>query len=490
MSIQAALNTALSSLTVLQQQTNVISNNIANAGTEGYRQRDLTQSAFVANGAANGVIAGKVRCLANQAATSAANQAISAQAYSQRMTDVLTPYAAALGSASEATSLAGRFSALDSALTALSVTPNDSTVQNDVLTAARAIVGSLSGLDADIAAARQRADQGVATAVNTVNDTLDRLARNERERLRAVAEDRSTASFDGERNTLLSTLAENLPIKVIHNGRQGIVVTTDGGTTLWDGQVHALSFTATPSIPSAMRLNQDATRGQIGGLADVTVNGRPVAISRNGAIAGDLQLRDATLPGFVDQLDGIAANLIASFQDADRTLSPGMAGLFTDRGAALDIADPAAITGLAGRIAVNQRVDPDAEGALWRLRDGVGATTQGQAGDNTRVLDFVDALRRPVGAGATGGLPVSASLGDAVAQIAGSQQSVVNVWSGLHASRSEQARDAKTALTNGTGVDIDEQLQRLLIVQQTYAASAQVIRAASSMMDTLIRSAQ
>lgn len=490
MSIHAALNTAMSSLTLLQQQTNVISNNIANASTEGYRQQELTQSAFVANGAGSGVVAGKVRCLANQVATSAANQAISARAFSQRMTDVLTPYASALGSAAEATSLAGRFSALDSALTALSVTPADATVQNDVLAAARSVADALSGLNAGIAEARQQADQGVATAVTTVNDTLNRLARNERERLRAVAEDRSTASFDNERNTLLSTLAENLPIKVLHNGREGIVVTTDGGTTLWDGQVHALSFTATPAIPSAMRVNPDGTPGQIGGLSAVTVNGRPLATSQTGAIAGNLHLRDATMPGFADQLDGIAAELITRFQDADGTVSAGTAGLFTDRGAALDPADQAAITGLAGRIAVNARVDPDAGGALWRLRDGVQATTQGPVGDNARVLDFLDALRMPMTAGGPGGLPVASSLGGAVAQVAGSQQTVAATWSDLHASRGAQARDAMTALTSGTGVNIDEQLQRLLIVQQTYAASAQVIRAASSMMDTLLRSAQ
>jgi flagellar hook-associated protein 1 FlgK len=488
MSIQAALNSALSSLTLLQQQTTVISNNIANASTEGYRQQELTQTALVSNGAGGGVVAGRVRCLANQAATSAAHQAIGAQAYSRRMTDVLNLYANALGSASDSTSLAGRFSALDSALTALSVTPNDATVQTEVAQAARSLTETLSGLGTAIADARQQADQGIATAVVTVNDTLDRLARNERDRGLAVAEDRSTAVYDSERNRLLSSLAENLPVRVIHNGREGIVVTTDGGTTLWDGQVHRLSFTATPAIPTAMRADPDGSKGQIGGLSGVTVNGRALAVSESGAIAGNLHLRDATLPGFADQLDTIAAGLIGRFQAADRTVAAGSAGLFTDGGAALDTTDPAAITGLAGRIALNARVDT--EGANWRMRDGVQAVTQGPAGDNTQVLGFIEALRMPVAGGAAGGLPVASSLGDAVAQISGSQQTVVGMWAERNVSRTEQANDARTALTSGTGVNIDEQLQRLLIVQQTYAASAQVIRAASSMMDTLLRAAQ
>lgn len=486
MSIQGAMNTALSSLTVLQQQTSLISNNIANASTPGYQQQDLTQTELRGNGAGSGVVAGRVRCLANQVASSAANQAAGAQAYSQQMVSILTPYMRNLGQASDSTSLTGRLSALDTSLTSLSVTPNDGTTQNEVVNNAQALAETFQTLSGAVATGRQSADAGIADAVASVNDALDRLARNETGRLLAIGEDRPTATYDTERNRLLGELSQNLPIKVHYNGREGISIATDQGTTLWDGRVHKLSFTATPSIPATMRTTPDAAHGLTGGLSDVTVDGQKLAVSQSGSIAANLRLRDETLTGFSDQLDRLAGNLVASFQQADASVGDGQTGLFTDGGAALDTADSSAVAGLASRIAVNPRVDPQQGGQAWRVRDGVQAATQGPAGNNNGILDMLDQLRGAASATAVAGLPAATSLGDAAAQVAGLQQSTLSTWDNLNTSRTRQAEEAKAALTSATGVNIDEQLQRLLIVQQTYAASSQVIRAASSMMDSLL----
>jgi flagellar hook-associated protein 1 FlgK len=75
---------------------------------------------------------------------------------------------------------------------------------------------------------------------------------------------------------------------------------------------------------------------------------------------------------------------------------------------------------------------------------------------------------------------------DATMQVAGMQTSAMSTWTGLNEARAQQAEDAQIALSSATGVNIDDQMQRLLIVQQTYAASAQVVRAASGMMDALM----
>jgi len=131
-------------------------------------------------------------------------------------------------------------------------------------------------------------------------------------------------------------------------------------------------------------------------------------------------------------------------------------------------------------------VDPSQGGSAWRIRDGVHAATAGPASSNAIVTGFVNALQSPNATSAVAGLPTATSLGDAMAQVAGQQQATASDWTTLNTSRSQQAQDAQTALTNQTGVNIDDQMQRLLIVQQSYQASAQVIRTASAMMDTLL----
>lgn len=486
MTIQGSINIALSSLNLMQQQSSMISTNIANASTAGYAQRDVIGGEFRSGGFGSGVVATEVRSLANQTAAQAANQASSALAFSQRMVGVLQPYGQQLGQPTDITSLSSRLSALDSALVTLSATPADASAQAKVVNTARALTETLHGLSETIASARQEADRGIATAVDDVNETLHALERNETSRMAAASNGQPTASFDSTREKLLADLSESVPVSVQRNGDNSIVVTTDRGSTLWDGAVHELSFDATPVIPSTMAAKADAERGLSGGLSGVTVDGQPIAMSRQGSIAANLELRDSTLPGFGDQLDRIAGNLIATFQSTDPTVEDGETGIFTDAGDPLDPSDASAIAGLAGRIDLNPSVDPDQGGQVWRVRDGAQAGTPGSASATALIMGFSDALQSAASSTAIAGLPRSASLMEATMQVAGMQTSAMSTWSGLNEARAQQAEDTQTALSSATGVNIDDQMQRLLIVQQTYAASAQVVRAASGMMDALM----
>ena len=154
-------------------------------------------------------------------------------------------------------------------------------------------------------------------------------------------------------------------------------MTTDGGTTLLDGSVDQLSFTPTQTIPANMQETADPATGMIGGLSAVTVDGQPIAMSQNGSIAANLQLRDVTLPAFDQQLDQLAGNTIIAFQQADPTVGSGQTGIFTDNGAAVDPTNPAQIPGLAANISLNASVDPSQGGEAWRMLDGAQATDAG-----------------------------------------------------------------------------------------------------------------
>lgn len=488
MSIQGAFASALTSLQVLGHQTSVISNNLANASTPGFVQQELPQSELLSGGAGAGVMAEPVQRLADQAAADIANQAAGSQNYSQQMVNVLTQYTQALGQPSSNSSLPSVLQAFSSALTTLSSSPSDASAQGQALTAASTLATTLNGLSSAVASTREQADQNVASAVSTVNSLLDQLAQNESNLQSAAGLGQPTVAYQDTRDQVLSNLSQQLPVKVFQNGTNGIIVTTDQGTTLWDGQEHKLSFTATPNIPSTMQVAADPANGISGGLSQVTVGGKPLATSQTGSIAANLQLRDSTLPQFAGQLDQLAGNLIAAFQSADPTVSAGQAGLFTNAGSAVAAGSP--VAGLAGTIAVNAAVDPAQGGSVWRMQAGVQATSQGNANDTTTILGFVQALQIPQSYSVATGLPVSMTLSNAASQVAGLQQSTLNTWTSLNTNRTQQAQTAQTALSNQTGVNVDDQMQRLLIVQQTYQASAEVIQVASGMMNSLLQAVQ
>lgn len=490
--IQDALYSSLSSLDVSQQQLNVISNNIANASTPGYVQEDQPTTELISGGVGAGVLAEPIQRLTNAAAAATANQANGAQAYSNEMVNILTNYDQTVGQASSSSSLPSMISAFSSQLTTLSASPDDATAQSEAVTAAQNVVGTFHSLDTAIDSARQQADQGVASDVASVNATLNQLAQNQTSLQQAAAGGGSIASFQDTQDQLIASLCKELPVKVFQSGNNGIVVTTDQGTTLYDGQVHQLSFTSTPNIPSSMRVDPNTALGQTGGLGTVTVDGQPLAMSQSGSIAADLQLRDVTLPGFSDQLDALAGNLIQAFQTADPTVSTtNPTGLFTAGGASVSSTAQTPVAGLAGSIAVNAQVDPTQGGNAALMQSGMhGTSSSSTASDNSAILGFVQALQTSQSYPSTTGLPTSMTISDAASQVAGLQQSTLSNWTSLNTDRTTQAQTATTALSSATGVSVDDQMQRMMIIQNTYAASAQVIQAASTMLSQLIQAVQ
>ncbi|HSZ88168.1 MAG TPA: flagellar hook-associated protein FlgK [Acetobacteraceae bacterium] len=475
MSIQGAMLIAASSLDMSQQQSDLIANNVANASTPGYVERELPQSELVAGGVGMGVVAGIVQRLGDAVAADAANQATGAQAYSQQMVNVLGSYVQNVGQPADSSSLPSVLSAFQQALTTLSSTPDSTTAQAQTVAAAQNVTSTFQSLDTAIAGAREQADQGIASDVTSVNETLDQFAQNEAQLQQAAARGDSTAPFEDTRANLLANLSQNLPIKVFQSDNNAVIVTTDQGTTLWDGSEHKLAFDASPSIGAS----------QTAGLSPVTVDGAPIQMSQTGSIAADLQLRDGTLAGFANQLDQMAGNLITAFQQSDPSVAAGQTGVFTVAGAALDPTDPSAIPGLAGKIQVNASLDPTQGGQYWRIRDGAQATAQGPSGNNSTVLGFVNALQQPQSYDTTTGLPGSMTLSNAASQIAGVQQVALSTWTDNNTTRTQQMQAAQSTLSNATGVNVDDEMQRLLLVQHTYEASAQVLQAAAKMLDAL-----
>ncbi len=259
-----------------------------------------------------------------------------------------------------------------------------------------------------------------------------------------------------------------------------VTLYTTTGLTLVDERAVEVGFTATPVIIADMSY----ASGALGGL---TLNGQPVqgggAVGRmtGGSLSANFALRDDILPARQASLDAVARDLIERFQDPaiDATLALGDPGLLTDGGAALD---PLYTVGLADRLSVNAAVDPAFGGALFRLRDGVNATTPGPVGDAAQINLWSDALRatRPL---AGGGASRSASGHAATATSAlGLERLTAEEEVGFASARYNGLRERELAL----GVDTDAEMQTLLIIEQSYAANAKVVETVDFLIRTLM----
>lgn len=224
-------------------------------------------------------------------------------------------------------------------------------------------------------------------------------------------------------------------------------------------------------------------------LSGLRINGQAVdlpgsAMMEGGALAAQFAVRDASAPDAQARLDGIAREAIQRFGAGgpDATLGPGDAGVFTDGGLAFVAANE---PGLSARISLNTALSSSSSD-LWRWRDGLNAPGQGDVGNAT----LLNGLQAVIFANA----PTSSSaLGPADQSLIGH---VLTISTDIAANRvrSSDIRDFASAQLASArqsaaadGVNTDQELQKLIELEKSYAANARVVQAVDDMLSELLR---
>ena len=257
---------------------------------------------------------------------------------------------------------------------------------------------------------------------------------------------------------------------------------TEEGVFLLAKSAQEVEFTPTFGIGHNTAFEDGDLSGLSVGGIDISPGASSLAI-QGGTIAGLFEVRDEIGVEFQAQLDGLARDAIERFEGIDPSLNPGDPGLLTDAGAAFN---PANESGLAGRIAVNAAVDPENGGEIWRIRDGLGAAAEGPSGNGDLIFAMLDAMtatRAPAaGTGLSGQLSAIEIAAGISSDIGGKR--ITNET--RLAAQSAQTQALIEAETSATGVDTDEELQALLLIEQAYAANARVIQTVDEMLNRLL----
>jgi flagellar hook-associated protein 1 FlgK len=154
------------------------------------------------------------------------------------------------------------------------------------------------------------------------------------------------------------------------------------------------------------------------------------------------------------------------------------------------------VPGLAASLRVSASADPAQGGSAALLRDGGIAdplnaayryNASGGAGFSSRLQSLVDALSTPRAFDPAAGLAVSMSVADFATSSAGWLEGGRKTAS-THADQQEAIRDRATqALQSETGVNLDDEMSRMLDIEHSYQASAKLISSIDSMFTTLFQ---
>ncbi len=491
MSLSSAANITQSGLATVTAEIAVLSRNISNSNDTSYYSQKIANVSTTASGSQ--VIS--VTRASNQAVFNNMLSATSANAMQAAISAGLTTLTqtigdvsgSAPGSTSTATSPAALISTLTTALQTYSASPSSSSAAAAVVTAASAVANGLNAASTTVQQARETADSGMATAVTAINSLLSQFQATNQQVVSGTAAGADVTNAQDQRDSILQQLSQQIGVSTTVGSNGSMSIYTSSGVTLFQNGV-ASEVTFTPI--SAYTAGTVGNSVYVGGVA-VTGASAVMPIS-SGNLAGLAALRDSTAVTYQAQLDNMAGSLITSFAESAQVGSgPNLPGLFTTPGAT---AMPTFVTGIASEISVNPTVDPSQGGNANLLRDGGISDTansnytynsSGATSYTGRISQLIGNLSATQSFSAAGGITTSANLGNyAAASVSWleAQRSSVSSQSNY---QSTLLNTATTALSNATGVNINDQMSQMLVLENSYAASAKLLTSINNMFHDL-----
>ncbi len=484
MSLSIALNTARSSLATTARQIAVSGSNIQGADDPN-RSRKIAAQTTDAEGAVRVISVTRAtdlpvfyRLLSSRSTTSGQNAVL----------DGLTRLSDTVGDPADGNSPSGKLADLITALQAQANQPSDRNLAQATVTAAKSLVSTLSSASDTVESIRNDADGAIASSVDKLNDLLTQFTDVNQLVVRKTIAGEDVSDALDKRDALLGQISDEVGVSVVSRANNDVAIYTDGGVTLFDKTARTVSFSPTAALAPGVSGNP------------VYIDGVPVTgasgtmLLRGGNIAGLATLRDTVAPMYQAQLDEMARGLVTSFAESDQSGGggPDLAGLFTWSGGPGLPAAGTLSDGIAASLKVNPAVDPSQGGSLDKVRDGGinGASyaynDTGAASFSDRLNGLLSSINTPLAFDGASGLESGTSLSTfataSVSWLEGQRKAAsdnADYQSALMSRASE-------ALSNATGVNIDDEYATQLQLEQSYQASSKLITVINTMFKTLL----
>ena len=492
MSLTTASNIAQSALATVAAESAVTSRNISGANATGTYSRKVANIVATPSGAQ--VVS--ITRVQNQALFSGVLSANASSATQTALSNGLTQLNQTIGSVDETddqTTVAGNspsalLSTFTNALQSYASQPSSTTLGTAAVDAATSLASGLNTATSTVQGVREQADQDMSTSVSTINSLLGQFGALNTQVMNGTATGADVTDAEDSRDDILKQLSQQIGITTNTDKNDDVSIYTDSGVTLFQGTARSVTMQATTAYTAATTGKAVYVDG-----VPVTGAGSPMPIT-SGKLAGLATLRDSTTVTYQAQLDQIASGLVSTFKESDKSGGGGadQAGLFTNAGSTTM---PATSVGLAGSISVSANVDPSKGGVVTRLRDGgISDTTDadytynsaGYASYSDRINGLISGLNATSTFSSTGQITTTGTLADYTTASAGWLEAQRSSSSSASAYTSTLLSTATTALSNSTGVSLDDEMSKMLDIENSYSSSAKLLTTINSMFTTLM----
>ncbi len=309
MSISQALGVAISGLQARQSALAVVSQNIANEGTEGYSRKLLAFESQVSGTLMSGVKLEDVKRAVSPQLTNQLRAEVSTLSRMETTADYYTRIEDLFGRPDAGTALDDRISALTEALQFMATDPAPTANKQNVLNAADVLANDIRNISSSLSTLRTEADQQIADSVKQLNEDLETVRRlND-----AIAGAGGSAGAGindlmDQRDRALLRINELVGVRVIEQPNDAVALYLPTGQLLLDGQTKAtFTFQQTNQVTAGMSYTNGSSAPPYGIF--VENEGAKVNLTSlipDGKVRALLDMRDTTIPALATQVEDLA----------------------------------------------------------------------------------------------------------------------------------------------------------------------------------------
>jgi flagellar hook-associated protein 1 FlgK len=493
MSLSSAISTAQSIFSNTGLQSSALAQNIANASNPDYARRVGTLTIDAAGGQQLKIERTYDNGLVKQTMYSTAES--SGQ---DTLHEKLERIRSLLGGNDYETSPSTYISTLRDNLQAYATKPNESTLASTVISSAQDVSNSLNSISSEIQSMRGQIDQEIGNKVTELNGLLKQFEGVNNTIKAGTATGADVNNELDMRERYLKQISKLVGVRSFTRGDNDMVLYTSDGTMLFDVNARNIMFTPNAAYDASTAGNPliiDGVAMKPGESGNTTAKGSLQAL---------LQVRDTIIPTYQSQLDETARGLVEMFSQQDQTGSgvDPIPGLFTYSGYAAGDTLPATgtvVPGMAATIKINDNLVKSKGGDPTLLRDGgydvdnLGvastdylANTNGDASYSSLLDSLVGKFESDLSFDTATMLDVSTPISEYATGSVGWLEQLISESATAKDNKSAQLSRVTEALSNTTGVSLDEEMSLMLDLEQSYKASSKLVSAVDQMIDSLL----
>ena len=457
-----ALHAGRTTVEAAQAGIQVTGHNISNANTEGFHRRRLSLSPVSPPPGSGGVVRlGGVqvdgsRRVTDQLLEKQVITSLGAESKAEARQSLLMQVEQAAARIGD-DGIGASISQLFAKFSALSTSPQDNTVREELLATAKALCQTFNQAGADLDKVANGADRDIKSTVDQVNSITAKIGQLNREIQAAEASGQEAGDLRDSQGKLMSDLAKLCGATSFTDGA-GMMSVLLGSSLLVQGDnVLSLGVTATTSLAGHYRVDLLNGTNRIDITARIT----------NGKLGGLIDVRDNVITGLESRLDTLAYDLATTINTQHQ------AGYGLDGNNNRDLfAAPSSST--------NYAVAMTLDSSITATRLAASSTSTGVPGNNVNALALAGMNQSSLAASnsRTFNQEATSIAGHVGVKTAEAKADVLV--------RKDQLTYMQKLEQSAVGVSLDEEMVHLIQFQRTYQAGVKVLQVVDGLLGKLM----